>query len=83
MCAALHESKRTYTHTGTRSYTQRKRENRRELHVNVPPFSFNRPLETVQRAFWWLTAEIRSKGRGFRDSQSQLFLYRMEAPLSM
>lgn len=40
------------------------RVNKREPHVNVPPFSFNRPLETVQRAFCWLIGEIRSGGAG-------------------
>ena len=77
------------THTHTHIYTHFvPRVNRRELDVNVPPFSFNRPLETVQRAFCWLIGEIRSTGgrggvEGFRDSQSQLFFYRMEAPLSI
>lgn len=28
--------------------------------MNVPPLSFNRPLERVQRAFCWLIGEIRS-----------------------
>lgn len=47
------------------------RVNRRELDVNVPPFSFNRPLETVQRAFCWLIGEIRRKGRERRGGGLQ------------
>ncbi|MEQ2262762.1 hypothetical protein XENORESO_020544 [Xenotaenia resolanae] len=54
-----------------------------------PAFSFNRPLETVQRPFWWLTGEIRSKGGGFmvvvgfQRVAETAFFYKFEALLSI
>lgn len=85
---------RGHTHTWFHTLSVYTPVNRGELHVNVPPFSFNRPLETVQRAFCWLTGEIRSEaggelrggvGRGLQRL-AQLafyFFYRKEAPLSI
>lgn len=76
MCTILHV--RVYTHSVL---------NRRELHENVPPFSFNRPLETVQRTFCWLIGEIRSKGGGWLQRLAEpaffFFFHTMEAPLSI
>lgn len=63
-CTILHVSESMHTCTRvTHTHTLCSRVNRRKLHLNVPPFSFNRPLETVQRAFCWLTGEIRSEWR--------------------
>ena len=65
MCTILHV--RAHTHTHTYTYTHFvPRVNRRELDVNVPPFSFNRPLETVQRAF-----ETREGEEGWRASETR------------
>lgn len=69
---AAYESTCTQTHTLTLCSGV----NRRELHVNVPPFFFNLPLETVQRVFCEPVGEIRSRrgGGSSGDLQSQLFL---------